>query len=155
MRWALALFVLASTAQAQQFWKGTRAGMTPTEVAIAIGKISVAKGKAKAKAPDVDPSSLTERYELCGEKFSVEFEFDEGKLSRIVMSSGNHLNGGDYVTTCVIRELTSVYGKPLSDERRERDHRATFSRADTRVNVLAVASTDLVFIIYSKVNGDL
>lgn len=139
----LCLAVCALPCAAQQFWNKTTYGMTEQQVRALFGQ--------SLKIATMDPgfSGLKMRYDFCKESFNVTFAFRDKKLELVSLTSSPNSEN----ITCILREYTYTYGKPISDEISPTSgtRTTTFKRGKTIVEITDIPSA-IIFIIYTAEN---
>lgn len=148
--WIAMLALAALPCCGQQFWSGTRFGMTRSELVAAVGEVADVPGapnKAKRLAP----------AKMCGADLEVTFEFEGEKLSSVVLSKPVNANiPGEGLARCVIAEYAQAYGTPVLDETTRGLYRTVvFNRGDTNVRIAAGLVAEGVAITYTRRSSSL
>jgi hypothetical protein len=119
-------------ASAQQFWNGTKYGMSVQEVRTLLGPAI----KEDSDPPGPPIFRLEMDYVLCAGKFGVLFLFRDDKLyheSFVLVPASAAIAG------CVVEEYAKAYGRPTINEQGRKgigdNAHVVFTRDDTVVDI--------------------
>ncbi len=133
----LALGMLCLPLSGQQFWGGTKFGMTKSQIKALFGN-QVTVGSTPA---DQGGAALEMDHSFCGTTFHVAFGFKSGSpgLTGVLLSNAD-VEKGAQIGRCALREYTAAYGKPINVEERypgsaSATITSTFAKGDTVVEV--------------------
>jgi hypothetical protein len=148
---ALTAAAFCLPASAQQFWNGTKAGMTTTQLKMLFG--------TAVKQTEGNPDQYTMTHRFCDTTFEIVFVFDDGKLRNELLHADRRVLPGTetrgQLGRCVVQEYTASYGKPVTIRDRDIAVSYTFTKLDTVVDIDTFASTDLVMVAYHLRNKEL
>jgi hypothetical protein len=151
------IFVLSLPASAQQFWNGTKYGMTPNEVESTIPDAR----ESDLDSPRPPLSILIADTTLCGQRFSVLFRFRDGKLDHETLAWSSADKPNLAIENCIAEEYAKAYGKPTLDERRYgalgnyNGRHVVFMRDGTVVEVTGMTGGRIVEVFYDLKNSKL
>jgi len=138
----------------QQFWRGTRYGMSKPQLkALFRAKLTPESKSQKGDAY----SSLTMSESFCGGEFEARFIFipikSVDQVMGVQLSTGSNNTAGT-IGECVLMQYIAAYGDPLTIKDGFPGKRYMFAKGSTVVELMISPETDFVFIKYgSRVRG--
>jgi hypothetical protein len=148
----LTVCLFNGTVAAQEFWSGTRYGMTKAQLRAKFGN-ELRPGEGKPADGAALYSAYTMETEICGGSFVVSFSFQPQKpadaLRGVVLNMKQGTAIGEVFTNCILREFSAVYGKPVARDERRDIATYTFTKLDTRVDLTTIPRAGTAMIVYA------
>ena len=144
------LTAFAHMAFGQQFWQGTRYGMSKAELKTLFG--------SKLKVYELKPAdgydaytAFTVQQSFCGGTFEAAFIFVTEKPADRMLGVQLSASKGESAGTtgeCVLKQYMATYGTPLTTKKGFLGNEYMFAKARTTVELTINPETDLVMIKY-------